>query len=247
MDPVNQRFYDDLWSGSSLELPQRFNTWPLVADLCRAGGERLEIGPGLRPRLPLERTWFADTSLPALGPLKQRGARAVCASITSLPFADRSFELIGAFDIVEHVADDRPVFAELARLLADGGVLLVSAPLYAELWSGFDDVVGHFRRYEPAALVRKIAEHGLRVEQSAVYGMQPRNRWLLELGARALERHRERALWWYNRVLLPIGLKLQKPLKLEPGMIDAERIDEALLVCRREAEGDGSPTARTDR
>jgi SAM-dependent methyltransferase len=230
---INLQFYDQLWSETRLEEPRRFNTWPLVSALSESASERLELGPGLRPRLPMEGTRFVDLSRRALERLRQRGAHSVAGEVTALPFPDRRFDLVGAFDIIEHVADDGPVFREISRVLKDGGVFLFSVPLHPRLWTGFDALVGHFRRYEPDALERSIEEHGFTLESSAVFGMQPRNRWLLELGTRMLQRHRARAMWWYNAVFLPIGLFLQKPLKFEPGLIRSEEVDEILLVCRR--------------
>jgi len=50
-----------------------------------------------------------------------------------------------------------------------------------------------------------------------------------------LMHHRERALWWYNRAIMPLGLRFQKALQLEPGMISTDGVDEVLLVCRRAA------------
>src|SRR5271169_1525717 len=90
----NRRFYDLLWSGARLVEPQRFNTWPLVRSLLPESGRRLEVAPGLRPRLPIEGTQFVDISAPALMKLRERGAQVVLGQIRSLPFADDAFDLV---------------------------------------------------------------------------------------------------------------------------------------------------------
>src|SRR5690242_16098449 len=95
----NRRFYDALWSGARLVPPQRFNTWPLVASLLPAHARRLEVGPGLRPRLPIEDTQVVDVSMPALSALQALGARVVQGDISALPFVDGSFDLVCALDI----------------------------------------------------------------------------------------------------------------------------------------------------
>jgi hypothetical protein len=41
-------------------------------------------------------------------------------------------------------------------------------------------------------------------------------------------------MWWYNRALMPLGLRFQKPLELVPGLIPTDAVDEILLVCRKE-------------
>lgn len=231
----NRRFYDGLWSGARLIEPQRFNTWPLVAKLCERAARRLEVAPGLRPRLPLDGTIFLDLSAPALRALRACDARAANGLVGALPFVDASFDLVCAFDIVEHVADDDTAFAELSRVAAPGAILLLSVPLHARAWNAFDDFVGHCRRYEPDALIAKLARHAFILERSAMYGMQAKSSALLDIGMWFLKRHPRTAMGWYNRVFMPLGLRMQKPLRWTEGMIEAQGVDEVLLVCRKGA------------
>jgi SAM-dependent methyltransferase len=234
---ANRRFYDSLWSGARLVEPQHFNTWPLIQSLLSGGARRLEVAPGLRPRLPIEGTQFVDISSPALEKLRDRGAQVVQSEISSLPFADGVFDLVCALDIIEHVDDDNAALRELSRVIKAGGTLVISAPLHPSRWTAFDDFVGHKRRYDPPDLIDKLALHQLVVERSALYGMQPRSTKLVDIGMWWLNHHRERALWWYNKLLMPLGLRLQKKLKLAPGLIAPDAVDEILLVCRRSACG----------
>jgi SAM-dependent methyltransferase len=229
----NRRFYDSLWAGARLVEPHRFNTWPLVQSLLPGRERRLEIAPGLRPRLPIEGTQFVDISAPALTKLRDRGADTVRGRVSSLPFADAAFDLVCALDIVEHVDDDEGALAEISRVTSRTGMLLVSAPLHEAFWTPFDEFVGHKRRYEPEQLVAKLARHDLIVERSAIYGMAPRSSRLLDFGLWWLVNHRERALWWYNKAFMPLGLRFQKELHLSPGLVATSGVDEVLLVCRR--------------
>jgi SAM-dependent methyltransferase len=232
---ANRLYYDSLWSGAQLVEPGRFNTWPLIQTLLPRGGRCLEVAPGLRPRLPLEGTQFVDVSGPALAKLARRGASVVGALITSLPFADAAFDLVCALDIVEHVDDDAAALEELSRVARPGAAVLLSVPLHPELWNSFDDFVGHRRRYRPELLTEILGRHGLTIERSAAYGMQPRSSRLLDLGMWYLTHQRRRALWWYNRVFMPIGLKFQKKLDFATGLIAARNVDEILMVCRKSA------------
>jgi SAM-dependent methyltransferase len=231
---ANRHYYDSLWSGARLVEPQRFNTWPLVQSLLSENGRRLEIAPGLRPRLPLENTQFVDISEPALVKLHGRGASVALSQVTALPFATDTFDLVCALDIVEHVDDEDGALSEISRVTKRGAVLLLSVPLHPTRWTSFDDFVGHRRRYEPERLSRKLREHHLVVERSAVFGMQPRSSRLLDAGMWWLIHHRERALWWYNCAFMPLGLRFQKKLDFRDGMIDADEVDEILMVCRKE-------------
>jgi SAM-dependent methyltransferase len=229
----NRRFYDSLWSGARLVEPSRFNTWPLVQSLLPHAARRLEVAPGLRPRLPIEGSQFVDISAAALAKLRARGASAVQGHVSALPFRDASFDLVCALDIIEHVEDEDAALAEISRVANRAAAVLISAPLHPEMWTSFDDFVGHRRRYEPPDLLAKLADHGLKIELSAVFGMAPRSSRLVDLGMWWLLHDRKRALWWYNKAFMPLGLRFQKELQLLPGMVGTDGVDEILLVCRR--------------
>lgn len=228
---INRGFYETLWSDARLIGPERFNTWPLTRELAQAAPRRLEVAPGLRPRLPLTGTCFVDLSHAALRRLEAGGGTAIHGMIGNLPCANDSFDLVCALDIIEHVADDDAALAELARVAAPGASVLLSVPLDPQAWTAFDEFVGHYRRYEPAQVTALLARHGFILEQSAIYGMQPGSSRLLALGQWYLTHQRQRAMWWYNRVFMPIGLRLQKPLQWRAGMGNIQGVDEILLRC----------------
>ena len=232
---MNRRFYDALWRDARLVTPERFNTWPLVSSLAATAPRRLEIAPGLRPRLPLAGTQFLDLSAPAVRVLRARGAYASIGSLTALPFPDDAFDLVCALDVIEHVDDDEAALAEITRVAAPGAVVLMSIPLHPSRWSSFDDFVGHRHRYEPRRLFERLATHRLAVERMAEYSMQPKSSRLLDLGMWFLINRRSRAMWWYNRVFMPLALRFEKPLDLSDGIMDTERVDEVLMVCRAAA------------
>ncbi len=228
---VNRDFYDSLWRETHLVMPERFNTWPVVRPLAERHRDRLEIGAGLRPRLPLADTVFVDTSRPAVTTLAGRGCRAFVGDLARLPFADRRFALVAAFDVIEHVEDDASVFRELARVLASDGVLLCSVPLHPSGWTDFDAMVGHWRRYEPPEFLARLAEHGLHVVESAIFGMQPKKGRLLDFGTWCFKNWRGFAMGWYNW-FLPVTLQFQKPLRFVPGLVADPDVDEIVAVCR---------------
>lgn len=229
----NRRFYDGLWRDAKLVGPDRFNTWASIQELVPRYPRRLEVAPGLRPRLPIAGTTFADISPPALHELRRQGGTVVHASVTRLPFADASFDLVCAMDIVEHVEDDVAAFAELSRVCTPRGVFLLSVPLHPEAWTPFDEVVGHYRRYRPDELRARLDANGFHAERSAVHGMQPKSSKLLDLGMWFLTHRRERAMWWYNRVFMPIGLRFQSALHWSDGLVAHEGIDTVLVICRK--------------
>jgi SAM-dependent methyltransferase len=90
----------------------------------------------------------------------------VCGSATALPFGDESFDVVSAFDVVEHCEDDVLAVSELARVLAPGGRMLLSVPAYQWAWSDHDIRAGHHRRYTKRRLDRVVEDAGLSVARS---------------------------------------------------------------------------------
>ena len=89
----------------------------------------------------------------------------MCGSATALPFRDEAFEVVAAFDVVEHCEDEALAMAELVRVLAPGGRLLLSVPAYQWAWSDHDVRAGHHRRYTGAGWWPRSSAAGLRVER----------------------------------------------------------------------------------
>jgi len=69
------------------------------------------------------------------------------ASITSLPFKSSKFDLVCAFDVIEHVENDKEAVEEMHRVCKQNGNILITVPAYQFLWSEHDNVNQHFRRY----------------------------------------------------------------------------------------------------
>lgn len=93
----------------------------------------------------------------------------VCASALALPFDDATFDVVGAFDVVEHCPSEEEVMTELVRVLEPGGQLLLAVPAYQWAWTDHDVRAGHYRRYTRPRLVDAVARAGLDVER-ATYG-----------------------------------------------------------------------------
>ncbi|MGL4542070.1 MAG: class I SAM-dependent methyltransferase [Polymorphobacter sp.] len=86
-----------------------------------------------------------------------------------LPFAAASYDLVCAFDVIEHVDDDAGTVAALARLLKPGGVLLATVPAYQAMWSHQDELHHHKRRYQRDAFAALVTRAGLKLEVSSYF------------------------------------------------------------------------------
>ncbi len=107
----------------------------------------------------------ADRSVEALAFARSRGVGdAVAANAAELPFAAGSFDLILAFDIIEHVENDAGLVGELARTLSPGGALAIHVPAWPSMWSRHDEILEHRRRYTRRSLRRLLTASGLDLE-----------------------------------------------------------------------------------
>lgn len=86
-----------------------------------------------------------------------------------LPFADESFDIIGIFDVLEHVESDVESLKALSKRLAPEGKILVTVPAFPSLWSEHDVTHHHFRRYTRASLKESAAKAGLKVSYASYY------------------------------------------------------------------------------
>ena len=78
----------------------------------------------------------------------------VNASIDEI--ADESFDFIYAFNVLEHIENDRQELGLWAKKLKQGGKLLIYVPAFNLLYSSMDKKVGHFRRYRRRQLSRMV-------------------------------------------------------------------------------------------
>jgi SAM-dependent methyltransferase len=78
---------------------------------------------------------------------------------------DGHYDLVGAFDVIEHIADDAAALASIAAKLRRGGKLVMTVPAHAWMWSAHDVVNHHQRRYSKSALKRLIAASPLKLDR----------------------------------------------------------------------------------
>lgn len=74
---------------------------------------------------------------------------------------DEMFDLVCAFEVIEHIEDDEEALREWVARLRPGGALLLSTPAYQHRFGPADDMVGHFRRYDPWVLRERLVRAGL--------------------------------------------------------------------------------------
>lgn len=135
--------------------------WVLDAG-CGTGGTMKELAGASGTRAL--RLCGCDCSPHALGYCRERGFTELAAGdLLALPYAANSFDAVISCDVLEHLSDDCAGLAEMMRVLAPGGKLVITVPAHRFLWSEHDEALAHRRRYSARELRRKLKEAGAEV------------------------------------------------------------------------------------
>jgi len=78
---------------------------------------------------------------------------------------EREFDVVGAFDVLEHVIEDENVLVQMFNAVRPGGGLLVTVPQHPFLWSASDQYAMHQRRYNRAELRTKVESARFLIER----------------------------------------------------------------------------------
>jgi len=135
----------------------------------------MEIGCGVGGMLARIRETFPDAALTgsdihttALPYAASRlpGAALLQMDATRIPF-DAEFEVIAACDVIEHIERDDLALAEMHRAVKPGGGIVVTVPQDPKLWSTWDELSFHQRRYTRLQLLERVQAAGFNVERIA--------------------------------------------------------------------------------
>jgi SAM-dependent methyltransferase len=89
---------------------------------------------------------------------------------TSLLDPGRMFDVVCAFEVLEHIEDDRAALHDWIERVRPGGTLLLSTPAHQHRFGPSDVMVGHHRRYDPAAMAALLSHAGLVEVRLVLYG-----------------------------------------------------------------------------
>ena len=141
-----------------------------IADVLEVGCGQGAVGARLAQRYrylgvePDRQSWgVARRRIGAVG-------RGEVRNVTVDALGDERFDLVCAFEVLEHIEDDAAALKEWATRLRPGGWLLLSVPAYQRRYGPADELVGHFRRYDPDALVALLASCGFGETEVRHYG-----------------------------------------------------------------------------
>lgn len=107
-----------------------------------------------------------DVSDDALEFCKTKGLKAHKGLAEKLPFAESSFDVVTALDVVEHLDDDIAGLKEMHRVLKTGGKTLIFVPAFMWLWGVQDDISNHRIRYTKKQIVERLKSAGFEIERA---------------------------------------------------------------------------------
>lgn len=125
---------------------------------------------GIRKEFPAMELSGSEIHSAGLGFAAQRVQNAALMQMDAreIPFR-AEFDVIGAFDVLEHIDEDEAVLAEFYRALRPGGGIILTVPQHEWLWSQQDEAACHMRRYSRVELQQKIERAGFRVEMATSF------------------------------------------------------------------------------
>ena len=130
-----------------------------VAD--RAHGRLLDVGCGVKPYRAMFAHVAAYVGIERPGTLSRSRVVDVWGDALQLPFATRSFDTLLCNEVLEHVSEPARLFAEAARVLRPGGVLLLTTP---QVW-GLHEEPWDFYRYTRYGLMHLARTSGFEVDE----------------------------------------------------------------------------------
>ncbi|WP_417471464.1 class I SAM-dependent methyltransferase [Luteimonas mephitis] len=180
---------------------------------------------GLQQAFPHWRVWGSELHAEGLEFAGQRlpDARFLQMDARRIPFKDE-FDLIGSFDVLEHIPEDEAVLGSMHSALRPGGGLLLTVPQHPRLWSAQDVAAHHVRRYRRGELEAKLERAGFSVVRSTSFvtlllPMMLASRMGSRLAGDACDPLREVRIgplanllgnfgMWFDRVLIAVGINL---------------------------------------
>lgn len=93
----------------------------------------------------------------------------VVGSVMDIPFADATFDVVSAFDVIEHCSDEALALAEVNRVLKPGGLFLMSVPAYEWAWTSHDTLNDHHRRYNKVRVRRALLQADLEIVRATYF------------------------------------------------------------------------------
>lgn len=124
-----------------------------ILDLGCGGGGTLKFFKSYGETFGLDNTFLALKLCQ-----RRKLQKIVQGNLILLPYKEKSFDLVSAIDVIEHIKQDWLAFKEIYRIISNKGILITIIPAFQFLWSERDIRLAHFKRYKIKE-IKKLAEN----------------------------------------------------------------------------------------
>lgn len=144
--------------------------FPEASSLMEVGCGTGFVLAGIAKQYPRIRLVGSEIYTSGLAFAAQRlpGVELVQMDARSLPYV-AEFDVVSAFDVIEHIKEDELVLQNIHRAIKPGGGCLITVPQHMWLWSAIDEQACHQRRYEASDLHAKIKAAGFQILHSTSF------------------------------------------------------------------------------
>jgi len=188
VDVNTQEYWDRLWTREPREWRKYEQMFGRIAGLVPRGSKVLDVGCGrgkLLGRLRAERecdVTGTDISAVAVSELAEQGIAGRVAALPEVPFADETFDVAVATEVLEHLSDPSETLRQMCRVLRPSGLLVVSVPNDC-LHPG--EEVEHMHSFTKASVVRMLEPYvQLTHLSTGTYRESGRSEYLLAAGVK---------------------------------------------------------------
>lgn len=130
---------------------------PKILDVgCGAGKNMETFGR-------IGKIWGIDIEKESMNYCLMRGLRKIkLASSEKTGYPDNFFNLVSLLDVLEHT-EEKKTLTEMRRILKKNGLILITVPAYNWLWSRWDEILHHKRRYNKKQLTGVLEENRFKI------------------------------------------------------------------------------------
>lgn len=137
----------------------------------------LEVGCGtgvLREQFEAATSWIIDATDLDHAALSQarpsRGRTLYYDIFEEVEELKEAYDVLILFDVLEHIQDTKPFIRSLLNHLKPGGLLLINVPAVQSLYSDYDKVAGHVKRYSKRSLEEEFTDFNLKIKDMRYWG-----------------------------------------------------------------------------